>query len=86
MKKDIKAQRLVESHLKYEKFYLIQRIIELELGDSITISTKDSTGAILEEETFIAKEINCHFNFTFQDKGMKSDDNLFEYKLVRKGE
>lgn len=76
MDRDETKQRLIETHESYDEYYLVQRVIELDAGESITITTKDAVGKILEEEIFTAEQINCHFNFWFQDKGEKNTQQV----------
>lgn len=84
MIKDPNRQKNTLIHQYYEEYILNQRIIGLDIGETITITTKDQSGNTLDEETFTSQFINSHFNFAFQDKGEKSDLSNYEYRLVPK--
>ena len=67
-----KRENLVSTkHDNYDEFFLTQYIVDLDVGDKIKIQTFDKNDVLLDEKEYIAKQINCHINCTWQDKGLK---------------
>ena len=58
----------------YDKFLITQYIIDLDVGDKIKIQTFDKNNVLLDEKEFVAKQVNCHINCTWQDKGIKKKE------------
>lgn len=78
---EIKEQK----HDYYEDFKLRQLIFNFEdQAESVSIIARDKEGKILHNETFTMEFINCHINLTMQDKGIKSEESLYEWTKVRK--
>lgn len=68
-----KVENVVKTkHSKYDDFLLKQYIIDLDVGDKIIIQTFDKNNNLLDTKEFEAKQINCHINCTWQDKGDKN--------------
>jgi len=75
-----KRENIIKTdHEKYDEFLLKQYIIDLDIGDKIRIHTLDKDDNLLDEKVFIAKQINCHMNCRWQDKGIKK---VLEVKKV----
>ncbi len=53
-------------HNKYKEFYLIQKIIGLNIGEKITILLND-----VPYYEYTALFNNCHVDMTVQDKGIE---------------
>jgi hypothetical protein len=63
----------LETHPCYSEFDRKHLIIDkLPVGYTVELVIKDGAGKIIKENTFLAKYINCHFNFQWQDKGEKT--------------
>ena len=62
---------VTDKHEKYDDFFLTQYIVDLNVGDKIKIQTFDKDDNLLAEKEFIATQINCHINCTWQDKGIQ---------------
>ena len=74
-----------QTHDYYEDFKLRQIIFNFEdKAESIQIIAKDKEGKIIHDETFSPEFINTHINLTFQDKGIKSEESLYEFVKVKK--
>ena len=70
--KNKREKIVLTEHPKYNEFLLKQYIIDLDVGDKVKIQTFDSNNNLLDEKEFTAKQINCHINCTWQDKGVKN--------------
>ena len=70
-----KRENLISTkHDSYDEFLIKQYIIDLDVGDKVKIQTFDKDNNLLDEKEFIAKQINCHINCTWQDKGVKKKE------------
>jgi len=61
---------VTDKHDKYDDFFLTQYIVNLDIGDKVQIKILDKDGIELGFKEFIAKQVNCHINCTWQDKGV----------------
>ena len=78
---EIKEQK----HDWYEEFKLRQTTFNFENTDeTFSIIVKDKDGNVVYNKTYKPDFINCHINLTFQDKGTKADESLYEYVKVKK--
>ncbi len=74
-----------QKHDYYEDYKLRQLIFDFEdKAESVSIIARDKEGKIIHNETFTPEFTNCHINLTMQDKGIKSDESLYEMVKVRK--
>jgi len=69
--KSEKSQIVKDTYHSYNDFLLEQVIIDLDVGDKVKIEVE--SGGLVYEREFEAKQINCHFNFLWQDKGIKKE-------------
>ena len=68
----------------YLEFEQQQFILNFEdKAERVTIQGFDKDNNKVFEKEFTPKFINSHLNITWQDKGTKSEEPLYEYKLVR---
>ena len=74
--KDKREKLVNDKHDSYDDFLLTQYIINLDIGDKVKIQTFDKNDKLLDEKEFIAKQINCHINCQWQDKGIKKEVSL----------
>lgn len=65
----LREQHVTEKE-NFTEFDLTQVIGKLDIGESVTLTYIDSED-VKQERTFTAKYIDCHFNFAFQDKGLR---------------
>ena len=63
----------------YSEFDQAQLIAKLAIDEKVKIEILDKDGKSLFSKEYPAKYINCHFNFLWQDKGIKSEESLYEY-------
>lgn len=72
-------------HQNYEEFELLQFLLGFEnKSERIVIQAFDKDNNKVFDKEFIPKFTNTHLNITWQDKGVKSEESLYEYKLVKK--
>lgn len=69
----------------YNEFEKEQFILNFENNaEKVVIQGFDKDGNKVFDKEFIPKFINSHLNIQWQDKGIKSEESLYEYKFVRK--
>ena len=66
----LREQHITEKE-NFTEFDLTQVIGKLDIGESVTLTYIDSEG-VKQERTFTAKYIDCHFNFSIQDMGIRT--------------
>ena len=72
-------------HDHYEDFKLRQTIYIFEdLTETIEIVAKDKDGKIIDTKIFQPTFIKTHLDVQFQDKGLKSEESLYEMVRVKK--
>jgi hypothetical protein len=72
--KSIKDEIVKKTHYKYNKYLQEQYIVDLDVEDKIKIQVLDKDNNLLDERIFTAKQINCHINCQWQDKGIKKEE------------
>ncbi len=63
-------------HSQYDIYERDQYIIDLDVGDYITITVYDASAKDLTSKTFTAKHGNSHLNCQWQDKGVKKISSM----------
>lgn len=82
---EINEKKIVNKHTNYEEFELQQFILNCEdKTERIIIQAFDKDNTKVFDKEFQPKFINSHLNIQWQDKGEKSEEPLYEYKLVPK--
>jgi len=72
--KNEKENLVKDKHDSYDNFLIEQYIVDLDKGDKVKIQILDKNDNLLTEKEFIAKQVNCHINCTWQDKGIKKTE------------
>lgn len=82
---EIKSETIeVIEHKNYLDYEKAQLICDIDQGETVVIQVKDNLGNTIKEETYTPKFINSNFCFTWQDKSLKSETPVREWKLVMK--
>ncbi len=71
-------------HMNYLEYEKAQLIANLSTGETVSLQIKNDKGLVIKKLIFSPKFINSHFCFTWQDKGEKSLEPLYERKFVLK--
>ncbi len=75
----------IQTHDYYADFELQQFVFNFENPtEKVVIRAFNSQGAEIFMKEFIPKFINTHLNITWQDKGVKSEESLYETIKVLK--
>lgn len=76
-----------QKHDFYSDFKLQQTTFIFEdKAEKIVVTTFDKEGKQITTKIYQPEFINTHINITFQDKGVKSDESLYEMVKVLKNE
>lgn len=71
-------------HKNYEEYEKKQFVVAIDSGETVVIQIKNDQGAVIKEKIYTPKYSDTNFSFTWFSKGEKSDEPIYEYKLVRK--
>lgn len=78
---EIKTEQEVEEYENnfYIDFENAQISVKLNKDEVLKIQVLDKDTNVLLTRTYTAKYINTHFDLRWQDKGVKSEEELYEY-------
>lgn len=63
----------------YVDFEQSQLIVKINTDEKIKVQVLDKDDQVLHERIYVKKFLSTHVNLVFQDKGVKSEEVLYEY-------